>query len=139
MATTVLLRLAALAGESRYRSAAERALAPVLDIAGRHPSGFAQWLLAYGLASNPIDEIAIIGQPHAADTQALLAAARSRYRPGQVIAVSADPASTVVPLLRDRSMVEGAATAYVCRGFACRQPTTDPDTLARQLESASAS
>jgi uncharacterized protein YyaL (SSP411 family) len=139
MATTVLLRLAAFTGEGRYRSAAERALAPVLDIAGRHPTGFAQWLLAYGLASNPIDEIAIIGQPHAADTQALLAAARSRYRPGQVIAVSADPASTAVPLLRDRCMVEGAATAYVCRGFACRQPTTDPDTLARQLESASAS
>jgi uncharacterized protein len=139
MATTVLLRLAAFTGEGRYRSAAERALAPVLDIAGRHPTGFAQWLLAYGLASNPIDEIAIIGQPDAADTQALLAAARSRYRPGQVIAVSADPASTAVPLLRDRSMVEGAATAYVCRGFACRQPTTDPDALARQLESASAS
>jgi uncharacterized protein len=139
MATTVLLRLAAFTGEGRYRSAAERALAPVLDIAGRHPTGFAQWLLAYGLASNPIDEIAIIGQRDAADTRALLAAARSRYRPGQVIAVSADPASTAVPLLRDRSMVEGAATAYVCRGFACRQPTTDPDALARQLESASAS
>ncbi|MFO7532101.1 MAG: thioredoxin domain-containing protein [Candidatus Limnocylindrales bacterium] len=139
MATTVLLRLAAFTGEGRYRSAAERALAPVLDIAGRHPTGFAQWLLAYGLASNPIDEIAIIGQPDAADTQALLAAACSRYRPGQVIAVSADPASTAVPLLRDRSMVDGAATAYVCRGFACRQPTTDPDALARQLESASAS
>ncbi|HSM33743.1 MAG TPA: thioredoxin domain-containing protein [Anaerolineae bacterium] len=139
MATTVLLRLAAFTGEGRYRSAAERALAPVLDIAGRHPTGFAQWLLAYGLASNPIDEIAIIGQPDAADTQALLTVARSRYRPGQVIAVSADPASTAVPLLRDRSMVEGAATAYVCRGFACRQPTTDPDALARQLESASAS
>jgi uncharacterized protein len=139
MATTVLLRLAALTGEGGYRSAAERALAPVLDIAGRHPGSFAQWLLAYGLASNPIDEIAIVGQPGEADTQALLATARSRYRPGQVIAVSADPRSTAVPLLRDRSMIEGAATAYLCRDFACRQPAVEPDALARQLEDAPAS
>jgi uncharacterized protein YyaL (SSP411 family) len=136
MATTVLLRLAALTGEGRYRSAAEGALAPVLDIAARYPSGFAQWLLAYGLTSAPMVEIAIVGQPDAPDTKALVAAARTRYRPGQVIALSPDPASSVVPLLRDRSRIDGAASAYVCRGFACRQPTSDPAVLARQLEDA---
>jgi len=29
--------------------------------------------------------------------------------------------------------VDGRATAYVCRQFACRAPTSDPDELARQL------
>jgi uncharacterized protein len=34
-----------------------------------------------------------------------------------------------VPLLADRPLVAGAAAAYVCRGFVCEQPTTDPDAL----------
>lgn len=139
MATTVLLRLAALTGDSRYRDAAERALAPIVGIAAQHPTGFAQWLVAYQLASGPIDEIAIVGDPAADDTKALLTVARSGFRPGQVIAVSADPATSAVPLLRDREKLDGAATAYLCRGFACRRPTTDPGQLAAQLEHARSS
>ena len=127
MATTVLLRLAALTGDSRYRDAAQ------------HPTGFAQWLVAYQLASGPIDEIAIVGDPAADDTKALLTVARSGFRPGQVIAVSADPATSAVPLLRDREKLDGAATAYLCRGFACRRPTTDPGQLTAQLEHARSS
>jgi len=139
MATTVLLRLAAFTGQHRYRDAAERALAPIVGIAAQHPTGFAQWLIAYGLASWPIDEVAIVGDPEAEDTGALLAVARSGFRPSQVIAVSADPATSAVPLLHDRVAIDGAATAYLCHGFACRQPTTDPAELARQLEAARAS
>ena len=136
MATTVLLKLAALTGEGRYREAAERALAPIVGIAAQHPTGFAQWLSAYQLANGPIDEIAIVGEPTEADTRALLKVARDGFRPNQVIAVSADPAESAVPLLHDRERLDGAATAYLCRGFACRRPTTDPGELASQLEAA---
>jgi uncharacterized protein YyaL (SSP411 family) len=139
MATLVLLRLAAFTGEARYRDAAERALEPVAGIAAQHPTGFANWLSAYQLASSPIDEIAIVGDPEASDTRALLAVARDGYRPHQVVAVAADPGASAVPLLRDRSSIDGAATAYLCRDFACRQPTTEPALLARQLEEARSS
>ena len=139
MATMVLLRLAALTGEGGYRSSAERALAPMPAIAAKYPTGLAQWLLAYGLASGPIIEIAIVGDPGADDTKALLASARARYRPGQVVALAPDPGTSAVPLLHGRSRMEGAATAYVCREFACRQPTTDPAVLARQLDDAATS
>jgi hypothetical protein len=139
MATMVLLRLAALTGEGGYRSSAERALAPMTAIAAKYPTGLAQWLLAYGLASGPIVEIAIVGDPGADDTKALLASARARYRPGQVLALAPDPGTSAVPLLHGRSRMEGAATAYVCREFACRQPTTDPAALARQLDDAATS
>jgi uncharacterized protein YyaL (SSP411 family) len=139
MATIVLLRLAAFTGEARYREAAERALEPIVGVAAQHPTGFANWLTAFGLASSPIDEIAIVGDPTAEDTQALLAVARDGFRPHQVVAVAADPEVSAVPLLRDRVAIDGAATAYLCRGFACRQPTTDPAVLARQLDEARSS
>ncbi|MEA2027211.1 MAG: hypothetical protein U9O18_11015, partial [Chloroflexota bacterium] len=139
MTASVLLRLAALTGEGRYRSAAERAAAPIVALAAKHPTGLAQWLLAYQFANAPFHEIAIVGDPEADDTGALLTTARQHYRPGQVLAVASDPAASAVPLLHDRSAIDGRATAYLCRDFACQRPTTDPAELARQLEEARSS
>jgi uncharacterized protein YyaL (SSP411 family) len=45
-----------------------------------------------------------------------------------------DPAAQGVPLLRDRSLVDGIPAAYVCRGFVCERPTTDPAELAATLD-----
>jgi uncharacterized protein len=133
MAALVLLRLAALTGEGRYRSAAEDALSLVADIAHRYPTAFGQWLVATHQALAEVDEIAIVGDPAAPETSALLAVAFAGYRPHQVVAAAASSDENDVPLLADRSRIDGRATAYVCRGFACRQPVTEPIELARQL------
>jgi uncharacterized protein YyaL (SSP411 family) len=137
MAVTALLRLAALSGEGRYRAAAEAAVRTIGDLPVRHPAAFAQWLVAIELARRPFDEVAIIGQPGATDTLALLAIVRQGRRPWVVMA-SAPPEradASAVALLHGRSMMGTAATAYVCRGFACRRPVTDPGELAAQLAS----
>ena len=47
-----------------------------------------------------------------------------------------DEARRAVPLLRDRTVAQGAATAYLCEGFTCRLPVTDPAALAAQLDEA---
>jgi uncharacterized protein YyaL (SSP411 family) len=39
-------------------------------------------------------------------------------------------------LLRDRDPIDGRATAYVCRNYACELPATDAATLGRQLDGA---
>jgi uncharacterized protein len=133
MATLVLVRLAALTGEDRYRAAAERAIATVTPYLGRYPTGFANWLSAASLAVGGIVELAIAGDPADPATQALLGVARSGARPDLVVAVAADPSASVIPLLADRVTIDGRPTAYVCRRFACRLPVTDPDALAAQL------
>jgi uncharacterized protein YyaL (SSP411 family) len=129
----VLLRLAALTGEGRYRDAAERALEPMAAIATQHPTGFSQWLVALQMAATPIIEVAIVGDPAGSDTQALVEAAQRAQRPGQVVAVSPSPDGSAVPLLHGRTRIEGAATAYVCMGFVCQRPVTDPAALTEQL------
>ncbi|HEX9736461.1 MAG TPA: thioredoxin domain-containing protein [Thermoanaerobaculia bacterium] len=133
MATTVLLKLAAWTGEGRYRDAAEAALRPVGPYLGRHPTGFAQWLTALDFALAPVREIAIAGDPGAADTQRLLASARVGYRPHQVVAVGVPAAAETIPLLAERPLIGDHATAYVCRGFVCELPVSDPGELAAQL------
>jgi uncharacterized protein YyaL (SSP411 family) len=135
MAVTVLLRLAALTGEGRYRQAAEAGLRLVAAVAPRYPTAFGQWLVGLGLALAQVDEVAIVGGPVAPDTRALIDVVRTGYRPNLVIAVSPDPERSSVPLLEARQMRDGKATAYVCHGFACLQPVTEPAELAAQLSS----
>ena len=113
---------------------ARRAVAPLVPFAQRYPTAFAQWLNAavYSLA-DPI-EIAVSGDPLAADSRALLAVARDGFRPFAVLAAGQSDGAQV-PLLLDRPQREGRATAYVCRHFACSAPITDPDALRPVLES----
>ena len=63
----------------------------------------------------------------------LLASYRSRYLPDVVVAVG-NSRDTTVPLLRERTAIDGAANAYLCEDFVCRLPTTDPAQLAELLE-----
>jgi uncharacterized protein YyaL (SSP411 family) len=133
MATHVLLRLAALTGDGRYRDAAERALAPMAPLLARHPTAFAMWLRAQQLASGPITEIAIVGDPAGTATRALLRAAFDDLAFRRVVAASPAPEASAIPLLHDRIAIGGAATAYACKGFACRLPVTSAEALAEQL------
>jgi len=134
VAIEVLLRLHALTGEPVYRTAAERALRTVVPYVARYPTGFARWLTAMDLSLAPVAEVAIVGARDDPATLALLEEVRRGYRPNQVVAVAADPAGSAIPLLRDRVAIDGRSTAYVCRGFVCRLPATDPATLRRELE-----
>jgi uncharacterized protein YyaL (SSP411 family) len=132
MATLVLLRLAALTGEGRYRTAAERAIRQVTAFVGRYPGGFANWLTAIDFALAPVLEVAVVGDAAAPDTDRLLAPARDGFRPHQVVAVG-DPAASGVPLLEGRFALNGRPTAFVCHNFACRQPVDEPEALAALL------
>ncbi len=133
MAVTVLLRLAALTGVGRYRDAAERALGLVAGVVARYPGGFAQWLSGLDFALAKVTEVAIVGDPDASDSATLLGVVRAGFRPNLVIACAADPDASPIELLHDRHRLDGGATAYVCQGFACRQPVGSPDALAAQL------
>jgi uncharacterized protein len=134
MAVTVLLKLAALTGDQRYRDAAEAALLLVADIAPRHPTFFGQWLVALDLALARIDEVAIIGDRGLPETVDLLRVTRSGFRPNQVVASTAEPAFSSIELLDDRSRVGGHSTAYVCHGFSCLLPVSTPEALAGLLD-----
>src|SRR6266511_1896334 len=125
-----------LVGEERYEAAALGALRSVRELLARAPTGFGYALGVADFALSRVREVAIVGDPHAGDTKALLAEARRGYRPNQVIALAApgdQEALGAVPLLADRPTLDGHATAYVCEHFACQQPVTEPDALAAQL------
>jgi len=131
MAAWVLLRLAGLALTPEYEDRAREGLEEVQPLLARYPLAFGQWLIALDYALAGPREVAVVGNPDAEETRALLAAAEG-YRPHTILA--AGPPGTPIPLLADRPMQGGRATAYVCRRGVCLEPTGDPDALRRLLE-----
>ncbi|HEU4884495.1 MAG TPA: thioredoxin domain-containing protein [Longimicrobium sp.] len=132
-----LLRLAELLGEERYRRIATRALEGTAELAGRVPAGFGLLLSALDFHLSTPVEIAFVGTPGEAETEALLDVAARAYLPNAVTALrrpAEDGAvEELVPLLRGRTARGGQATAYVCERLACRQPVNEPAELAEQL------
>ncbi len=135
LAAGVLLRLAALTGDTAYEDMAEEILRAMAGLAARHPSSFGHLLSVLNFHLSLPEEIAIIGDQKAADTLELLKVVYSHYRPSKVVAVGlpTDEKRASIPLLAGRSQLEGRATAYVCRHFTCQQPVTTPTELAMQL------
>jgi uncharacterized protein len=123
-----LVAYAALTGETSYREAADTALATLGPLIEGHPrfAGYAATVAEAALAG-PV-EIAVA----TIDPKDPLVEAAFRYAPGGSVIVVGEPDRPGVPLLTDRPLTAGAATAYVCRGFVCDRPvTTPPDLLSR--------
>jgi hypothetical protein len=131
----VLAKLAAYTGDARYDEAARMAMAPLAAALRQYPQAFGEALSAVDLLVRGIDEVAVIGDLTDPAARALLDEVQGRYRPGLVTALASANASSddAVPLLRSRTMLDGAPTVYVCRRFACQMPVTTPDALRKQL------
>ena len=135
-AVEALLRLAVFTGEARYETLAARVLRAMADLLSRHPAGFGRFLAALDFHLGPVVEVALIAPGTGDGLGPLAAEVFKRYLPNRAVAGSraGDAAAAAgIPLLENRGTVGGAATAYVCRKFACDAPTTSPEELARQL------
>jgi uncharacterized protein YyaL (SSP411 family) len=128
-AASALLGWSAATASTRHREAAESALAVAASLAGSAPRAFG-WALATleALLDGPRG-VAVVGRPGSDDLTRLSRISLAGTAPGLVVSAG-EPDVPGVPLLAGRALVDGRATAYVCRGHVCDAPTTSPATLA---------
>lgn len=137
VAADLLLRLGVLTGLEGYTRKAVTIFRLMRDSVARYPSAFGRLLCALDFHLASPKEIALIGPADSTETQALVRAVWNRYLPNKVVALSTGPsdrASELVPLLRERTALDGRATAYVCEHYACQRPVCTPEELTAQLE-----
>ena len=130
VAALVLLKLALLSGNEKYRDIATATLGAIADQARRYPSGFGYALSAADFLLSTPKEIAIVGNDPF-DIQPLLREVWRTYLPNKVVAASFGV--DVIPLLENRPLVNDLPTEYVCVHYACQNPVTDPFELGAQL------
>ena len=138
VALLVLLRLAHLTGDQKPAKLAQQALERFAPAAAQAPAACPHFLAAVDMALGPVKEIVIAGAPAAADTQALLRAVRGRYAPRAVVLRQGGGAEgkaleALAPFTARLTPLHGRAAAYVCEGFACHLPVTEPAALEQQL------
>ncbi len=133
LAVDVLLRAGMLLGEVSWIDRARATLARLAPTAAKAPLAFGRLLAALDFHLGKTVELAVIGIPGDAQTRRLLEVVRGRFLPNRLIAVALGD-GPALPLLADRRALDGKATAYLCEGFVCQAPTTDPAELARQLD-----
>ena len=136
VASDVLLRLSVITGNEDYASKAVAPLRTLAELMGRAPAGTGRWLAALDFYLSTPKEVAVVGPLDDPDTVALLRTVNGRYLANRVI-VGADgesaAATSGLPLLEGRGMVDGRPTAYVCENYACQLPVTHAEALAAQL------
>ena len=136
VAADLLLRLATYFDVDEYRQRAQQILEMLAQPMTRYPGAFGRTLLALDFFLAPRREVVIVGEPGAADREALMRVVNEAYLPYVVVAARSPDdrkAEQVVPLLAHRPAIDGKATAYVCEHFVCKAPTTSPEEFARQL------
>ena len=136
VAADVLLRLSVLTGGQEYAPKAMATLRAMRAGMTQAPLGFAHWLCALDFYLSSPREVALVGAWDDPGFQALLAEVHGRYLPNIVLA-GCDPSHPEAmddsPLLEDKYMIDGKASAFVCQNYACLAPVTEPQALAEQL------
>jgi len=133
LAVSLLLKLAALNGDELYVEKAGAALQNVVTTAERIPSSFAAWLNALDFALGPQLQLALIGDIADEKFQKLMQVSDQPFLPRMVRAGGKQHDEGSPALLSDREPLAGSATAYLCQGFACKLPTTDPEQLKKLI------
>jgi uncharacterized protein YyaL (SSP411 family) len=134
LAAAAILHLAAITSEPPPPENFQPLLDSLQDPALRYPLAFGYWLNTLDFYHSPVQQVAILTDSSEVTSSALYQVFWEAFHPHALLAASAYPPSQDSPsLLADRPLVGGKTTAYVCEGFQCLLPVTQPDDLRKQL------
>ena len=135
-----LLTLVHLVGDTDgWGERIDRALGRFGPDLGAHARALPMLMAALAVRHAVVQQVVMVGPRERDDTRALRRVVARRYLPFAVsIPVEPGPAqdrlARLLPFVGAMRMDGGRATAYVCRGFTCDRPVTDPGALDAALE-----
>ena len=131
VAALVLWKLGRVTADADFEARAEGVLRAFGRGLSQAPLAFTQMLGTLDLVLGPAHEVVIAGDAGASDVQAMLQGLHSSFVPRKVVVLrtSGDAGKALAKLAaytEAQRPVDGKATAYVCRNYACLRPMTDP-------------
>ncbi len=134
----VYARLYLLTGQPVWSQRAAALIKSSVTQINSYPAGYTQFLLGASLLLEPTRELVVVGVPEAPETRKLLAEVQHNFMPGTIAMLrpvqNTEKIDTLAPFIKGMEQINGQATAYLCQGFACQRPQTDPQQLRRLLQ-----
>lgn len=94
------------------------------------PIAYTQFLVALDFMLGPSSEVVVVGHKDSDDTKAMLKALRENFLPNKIVILKSPEVKSqeiidIASFINPYEMINGKATAYVCRNYACELPTND--------------
>ncbi len=135
VAAWVLARLSFHFDREDFRTAATNAVRAYGQHINQIPRGFPKSLMVVDLLLRGPLELAVVGSTNNSSYSELCSAVNAYFIPYRILAYRSDPeVESSHPLLSGKTPVNGQATLYICKNFACQTPITDPKTIPGALD-----
>ncbi len=129
-AADVLLKLAKLTGDEKYERFAVTVLRLVAPQIRRYPNAFGRALSTLEFHLNSVKEVVVLG----AKGNELEKEVWREFTPNKVVVLAEGVEnSDLIPLLRERKLIGGKPTAYVCENFVCQKPAASVKDFKEQI------
>lgn len=132
-----LVSLFRLTGDPAWEDRVQSQIQAFAGTVKAQPEAFTYFLCALDFAIGPGQEVIITGEPQASDTLALLTALNRDFAPDRVAIFKSEQnaprLNQFAPYTESLQIMEGKATAHVCRNGSCSLSTDDTETLLGQL------
>lgn len=132
-----LLVLSRLTGEPEWEEKARNQLRAFSGTIKKHPPAFTYFLIGLDFALSPGQEVVIAGDLQTKDTLKLLESLNVNFSPNKVAlfksAENAERLSKIAGFTDGLQVAQGKATAHICKGFACKEATSNPETIIEQI------
>jgi len=133
-----LLRLSRMTGKTYYEEKQQEIIRAFSGDVAKSPSGFPMLLHSVDFAVGPSYEVVVAGKEiRTDDVQSMLHALRKPFIPNKIVLFRADgdlsTISQIASYTAGQKSLDGKATAYVCRDFACSLPTRDLGKMIKNL------
>ena len=124
-------------GDPRWDEKAQNQLRAFAGTVKSQPTAFTYFLLGVDFALRPGQEVVIAGDPDAKDARQMLAALNLNFAPNKVALVKSDQnaerLAKFAGFTDGLQLVGDKATAHICKGFACKEPTSDVQDMVERL------
>lgn len=134
-----LLRLGRIAAKPQYEEMSGRIINAFSNEIASVPYAYAMLLCGLEFSLGTSFEVVIVGNPDSIDTKEMIKSIRRKYIPNKVVILNpegkeANKIYSIAKYTKEQGRVNGMATAYVCRDYACRKPTNNTDEILQYLD-----
>ena len=128
-----MVKLTRITGNTKWAELAEKTFRVFSEDVNRAPTGYTLMLTSFMFDTQNSKEIVIVGDSRNRSTIKFLHTIRASYAPHKVLlfkdtSVSDNRLEQLANWTSTQNSINGKPTAYVCKNFACNQPTSDLQT-----------